>query len=197
MPGVSTCENFIGEKSGLEAFGSRHKGVVMSSKEAIYTFAVVTMSDKGARGEREDTSGAYLKETLQSIGYSLADYQVIPDNRKVIVETLVALVDNKGVDLIITTGGTGVSPTDVTPEAMDEVLEKDVPGMAEAMRSASLVKTSRAMLSRGRVGIRKESLIVNLPGSLKAARENLDVVLPVLVHALEKIKGETSDCGVV
>ncbi|PHR28278.1 MAG: molybdenum cofactor biosynthesis protein [Desulfotalea sp.] len=167
----------------------------MSSKEVTYSFAVVTMSDKGSRGERLDTSGAYLQETLIAEGYSLGHYQIIPDNRAVIVETLVGLVDDKGVDLIVTTGGTGVSPTDVTPEAMDDVLEKEVPGMAEAMRSASLLKTSRAMLSRGRVGIRKECLIINLPGSLKAARENLEVVLPVLVHALEKIKGETSDCG--
>lgn len=167
----------------------------MIGKDAVYTFAVVTMSDKGARGEREDTSGAYLQETLQAEGYSLCHYQVIPDSRAVIVKTLVDLVDNKGVDLIVTTGGTGVSPTDVTPEAMDDVLEREIPGMAEAMRSASLLKTSRAMLSRGRVGIRKECLLINLPGSLKAARENLEVVLPVLVHALEKIKGETSDCG--
>lgn len=167
----------------------------MSRKDVLYTFAVVTMSDKGARGEREDTSGAYLQETLQSEGYSPGHYQIIPDNRPVIVETLIGLVDDKGVDLIVTTGGTGVSPTDVTPEAMDEVFEREVPGMAEAMRSASLAKTSRAMLSRGRVGIRKECLIINLPGSLKAVRENFEVVLPVLVHALEKIKGETSDCG--
>lgn len=167
----------------------------MSSEAMKYSFAVVTMSDKGARGEREDTSGAYLQETLKAEGYSLAHYQIIPDKRKVIIDTLNMLVDDKGIDLIVTTGGTGVSPTDVTPEAMNEVLDKEVPGMAEAMRSASLAKTSRAMLSRGKVGIRKESLIINLPGSLKAARENLDVVLPVLVHALEKIKGETSDCG--
>ena len=169
----------------------------MSSTPDQYTFAVVTMSDKGARGEREDTSGAYLKETLIANGYVSVDYLVIPDRSEIIVDTLLELVDVKGVDLIVTTGGTGVSPTDVTPEAMDKVFEKDIPGMAEAMRSASLAKTSRAMLSRGRVGIRKESLIINLPGSLKASRENLDVVLPVLGHALEKIKGETSDCGVV
>lgn len=169
----------------------------MSNNTNDYSFAVITMSDKGARGEREDTSGAYLKETLVSEGFSLADYQIIPDIREVIVKTVRELVDEKAVDLIVTTGGTGVSPTDVTPEAMDEVIEKEIPGMAEAMRSASLLKTSRAMLSRGRVGIRKESLIINLPGSLKASRENLEVVLPVLVHALEKIQGETSDCGAV
>lgn len=169
----------------------------MSNNTNDYSFAVITMSDKGARGEREDTSGSYLKETLVSEGFSLADYQIIPDIREVIVKTVRELVDEKAVDLIVTTGGTGVSPTDVTPEAMDEVIEKEIPGMAEAMRSASLLKTSRAMLSRGRVGIRKESLIINLPGSLKASRENLEVVLPVLVHALEKIQGETSDCGAV
>lgn len=169
----------------------------MCNEKIQYSFAVVTMSDKGARGEREDTSGAYLQETLISEGYLRAHYQIIADNKVDIVKTLNMLVDDKGVDLIVTTGGTGVSPTDVTPEAMSDVIEKEVPGMAEAMRSASLAKTSRAMLSRGRVGIRKETLIINLPGSLKAARENLDVVLPVLVHALEKIKGETSDCGAV
>lgn len=163
----------------------------------VYTFAVLTMSDKGAKGEREDTSGAYLQEKLASEGYSLADYRVIPDSRQQIAGSLKMLVDEMGVDLIVTTGGTGVSPTDVTPEAMDEVIEREIPGMAEAMRSASLEKTSRAMLSRGRVGIRRQSLIINLPGSLKASRENLDVVLPVLTHALEKIQGEKSDCGAV
>jgi molybdopterin adenylyltransferase len=97
----------------------------------------------------------------------------------------------------VTTGGTGVSPSDVTPEAMIEILDKEIPGMAEAMRSASLLKTSRAMLSRGKAGIRGESLIINFPGSLKAVRENLEVVLSVIPHALEKIRGGTSDCGVV
>jgi molybdenum cofactor synthesis domain-containing protein len=97
--------------------------------------------------------------------------------------------------LIVTTGGTGVAPTDVTPEAMREVLEKEIPGMAEAMRQASLGKTPNAMLSRGKAGIRGSTLIVNLPGSLKAVRENLEVILPVLPHALEKIRGDQSDCG--
>ena len=162
-----------------------------------YSFAVVTMSDKGSRGEREDTSGAYLQERLASEGYILQSYQVIADNEQKIVECLIALVDEHKISLIVTTGGTGVSPTDITPEAMALVIEKEIPGMAEAMRSASLAKTSRAMLSRGKVGIRKESLIINLPGSLKAVKENLDVVLPVIPHALEKIRGGDSDCGVV
>ncbi len=160
-----------------------------------YGFAVLTMSDKGSRGEREDTSGAYLKETLKREGYSLQSYQVIPDEKLLIIDRLKVLADELRVPLIVTTGGTGVSPSDVTPEAMAEVLDQEIPGMAEAMRSASLLKTSRAMLSRGKVGIRKGSLIINLPGSLKAAKENLEVLLPVLSHALEKIRGEDGDCG--
>ncbi len=162
-----------------------------------YAFAVLTMSDKGSRGEREDTSGAYLQERLAQEGYILQSYQVIADNKQMIVETLIDLVDEQKIPLIVTTGGTGVSPSDITPEAMALVIEREIPGMAEAMRSASLLKTSRAMLSRGKVGIRKESLIINLPGSLKAVMENLDVVLPVIPHALEKIRGGESDCGVV
>ena len=161
-----------------------------------YAFAVVTMSDKGARGEREDTSGAYLQERLAQEGFELQSYKVIPDQKQVIIDHLKMLADTMSIPLIVTTGGTGVSPTDVTPEAMSEILDQELPGMAEAMRSASLLKTSRAMLSRGKAGIRKTSLIINMPGSLKAVKENLDVVLPVLRHALEKIGGETSDCGV-
>ncbi len=164
---------------------------------AKYSFAVLTMSDKGSRGEREDTSGAYLQEILSKEGYILESYQVIADDHQKIVDSLITLVDDKKISLIVTTGGTGVSPSDITPEAMSLVIDKEIPGMAEAMRSASLAKTSRAMLSRGKVGIRKESLIINLPGSLKAVRENLQVVLPVIPHALEKIRGDASDCGAV
>jgi molybdopterin adenylyltransferase len=161
------------------------------------SFAVLTMSDKGSVGEREDTSGAYLKETLQQEGYLLQDYRVIPDKEELIVENLLDLVDDKKIALIMTTGGTGLSPTDVTPEAMEKVLEKEIPGIAEAMRAASMLKTSRAMLSRGRAGLRGESLIINLPGSLKAVRENLAVVLDVLKHAMEKAQGGKGDCGAV
>lgn len=167
----------------------------MSPNKQKYTFAVLTLSDKGSRGEREDTSGAYIKEKLLAEGYDLKSYSIIPDQKQVIIDSLKDLVDKQKISLIVTTGGTGVSPTDVTPEAMTEVIEREIAGMAEAMRAASLLKTSRAMLSRGKVGIRRESLIINLPGSLKAARENLEVVLPVIVHALEKIMGSTSDCG--
>lgn len=162
-----------------------------------YSFAVLTMSDKGSRGEREDTSGQYLQEKLAEEGYGLQSYNVIPDNKQIIIDSLIRLVDDEKIALIVTTGGTGVSPSDITPEAMTSVIEREIPGMAEAMRTASLLKTSRAMLSRGKVGIRKESLIINLPGSLKAVKENLAVVLPVIRHALEKIRGGESDCGVV
>jgi molybdenum cofactor synthesis domain-containing protein len=160
-----------------------------------FSFAVVTLSDKGARGEREDTSGPWLVDRLGRDGFVLKSYTIIPDQIPVIVDTLIDLVDRQKVDLIITTGGTGVAPTDVTPEAMGQVIEKEVPGMAEAMRAASLLKTANAMLSRGRTGIRGRTLIVNLPGSLKAARENIEVILPALPHALEKIGGSTADCG--
>jgi molybdenum cofactor synthesis domain-containing protein len=169
----------------------------MTNNNHLYSFAVLTMSDKGSRGEREDTSGGYLRERLSQEGYVLCFYEIIPDNKQIIIDKLKDLADRQKVSLIVTTGGTGVSPSDVTPEAMSEILEKEIPGMAEAMRSASLLKTSRAMLSRGKVGIRGESLIINFPGSLKAVRENLEVVLPVIPHALEKIGGETSDCGAV
>lgn len=169
---------------------------MVDNKKKGYSFAVLTMSDKGSRGEREDTSGPYLKEKLTEEGYVLRSYNIIPDQKQAIIAHLKQFADDLKVDLIVTTGGTGVSPSDVTPEAMNEVLEQEIPGMAEAMRSASLLKTSRAMLSRGKVGIRGRSLIVNFPGSLKAVKENLEVILPVLPHALEKISGGTSDCGV-
>ena len=160
-----------------------------------FSFAVVTMSDKGSRGEREDSSGTLLQELLKAEGYALKAYTIVPDNQEIIVKTLLDLIDNRKIDLIVTTGGTGVAPSDVTPEAMLGVIEKDIPGMAEAMRAASLQKTPHAVLSRGRAGIRGKSLIINLPGSKKAARENIEVLLAALPHALDKIQGGTSDCG--
>ena len=160
-----------------------------------FTFAVITMSDSGARGQREDTSGAALKELLSAQGYRLCHYKVVPDRVDFIVEEVLKAIDEKGADLVLTTGGTGVSPTDVTPEAMNKIFEKEVPGIAEAMRSASLAITPKAVISRGRAGIRQQSLIINLPGSKKGALENIEVVLPALDHALEKIKGSTADCA--
>lgn len=159
------------------------------------TVAVVTLSDKGSQGLREDTSGAYLKEIMIEQGFELVSYEVLADRKALIVDSLIRLVEQKNVALILTTGGTGLSPTDVTPEAMAEVLELEIPGIAEAMRAASMLKTDRAMLSRGKAGTRKQTLIINFPGSRKAVVENLEVVLPVLEHALEKIQGGIGDCG--
>ncbi len=161
-----------------------------------FSFGVLTMSDKGSRGERQDTSGPYLVKTLADLGYREKAYSIIPDNIEAIQKTLISWVDDEKIDIIISTGGTGVAPTDVTPEAMTGVIEKEIPGMAEAMRAESLKKTPNAVLSRGKAGIRGNSLIINLPGSEKAARENIAVLLPALAHALDKIQGGTSDCGV-
>ncbi len=153
------------------------------------------MSDSGARGLREDTSGEALKLLFSENGYELCHYTIVPDRIEPIVAAVLEAIETRGADLVLTTGGTGVSPTDVTPEAMNLLFDKEVPGMAEAMRAASLAITTKAVISRGRAGIRGQSLIVNLPGSRKAALENISVLLPALEHALEKIKGSTSDCA--
>ncbi len=158
--------------------------------------AIVTMSDKGYRGEREDLSAGEIKKLLKDIPAKLAKYIMIPDEKNMIIDTLVNLCDNEKVDLIVTTGGTGVGLRDVTPEATKAVIEIEVPGMAEAMRAKSLEKTPRAMISRAVTGIRGATLIINLPGSPKGVRENFAVVVPAIKHTVEKIKGDSSDCAV-
>jgi len=156
---------------------------------------ILTMSDKGARGEREDLSGKVIMEMIRPLPAEVAAYEVIPDEIDIIGERLIEFTDKKGLDLILTTGGTGVSPRDNTPEATRAVLERELPGMAEAMRAESLRKTPYAMVSRAVCGMRGESLIINLPGSPRAVRENLAVVLPAINHTIEKIKGSTRDCA--
>jgi len=160
-----------------------------------YTGAVLTISDKGSRGEREDTSGPQLADMLSTHGFSVTARAMVPDNTERIREILLSWADREKIDLILTTGGTGVAPRDLTPEATSPLLDREIPGIAEAMRAASLAKTRNAILSRGLAGIRKQSLIINLPGSSKAARENLEVVLAALPHAIAKIKGDEDDCG--
>ena len=162
--------------------------------EVTYRVGILTLSDKGACGEGEDESGALLTELVSGLG-SVHRYQVIADDKGKIVMMLKSWVDDLALDLILTTGGTGLSPRDVTPQATAAVLDYQVPGMAEAMRASSLKKTSRAMLSRALVGVRQRTLIVNLPGSPKAVKENFEVLLPVLPHALAKIKGDPADCA--
>lgn len=157
---------------------------------------ILTLSDKGSRGERVDTSGPAIAQALGSERYEIAKTAIIPDEAAVIAETLKNWVDREGLALILTTGGTGVSPRDVTPQATRTMLDYEIPGMAEAMRTASLAKTPNAMLSRAVAGVRCATLIINLPGSPKGARENLEAVLPALPHALEKIAGDPSDCAV-
>jgi molybdenum cofactor synthesis domain-containing protein len=157
--------------------------------------AIITLSDKGSRGEREDESGRVIGEMIAGIGASAVHYEILPDEKSLIVDALTRLSDSCAIDLILTTGGTGVAPRDVTPEATRSVLDRELPGMGEAMRAESLKKTPHAMISRAVAGIRKHTLIVNLPGSPRAVRENLSVILPALPHAIEKIKGDPSDCG--
>jgi molybdopterin adenylyltransferase len=157
--------------------------------------AIITLSDKSSVGERVDESGMVIREMIGAIDASIVHYEILPDEKTRIVEALERLSDSGKVDLIITTGGTGVAPRDVTPEATHQVIERELPGMAEAMRAESLKKTPHAMISRAVVGIRKQTLIINLPGSPRAVRENLVVVLPALSHAIEKIKGDPAECG--
>jgi len=157
--------------------------------------AVITVSDKGSRGEREDLSGPEAVRLLEAQGIEVACTLVVADEPDEIKAALIECADRKGLDLIITTGGTGVTPRDVTPDATREVLEKEIPGMAEAMRRASMAKTPHAMISRALAGLRGKTLIINLPGSPKGVRENLAVVLPAIPHAVEKIQGSDTDCA--
>jgi len=159
-----------------------------------YRIGILTLSDKGANGKREDKSGPLLEELVTEWGH-VARYQVIADDLGTIVTLLTSWVDDLNLDLILTTGGTGLSPRDVTPQATAAVVDYQIPGMAEAMRASSIKITPRAMLSRALVGVRQQTLIINLPGSPKAAKENFAVLQPVLSHAMEKLKGDPTDCA--
>lgn len=159
----------------------------------MISVAILTLSDKGSKGEREDLSGPAIGEMLKGIGAEIKHYEILPDEKQMIKEKLIEF--SPKVDLILTTGGTGLSPRDVTPDATREVIDKEIPGIAEIMRSEGMKKTRRSMLSRAVAGVREQTLIVNLPGSPKAVKENLEVILDILSHAIEKIKGDSSDCA--
>lgn len=158
------------------------------------TFGVVCVSDRCSKGVCEDKSGPLISEMLSALGKT-EKYVLVPDEKEEIEKVLINLCDDVKVNVIFTTGGTGFSPRDITPEATKAVLEKDVPGIAEAIRQKSLEITEKAMLSRAVSGIRKNSLIINLPGSPKAVKEALEVVIPVLPHAVEVLSGNTLNCG--
>lgn len=156
---------------------------------------ILTISDKGARGEREDLSGRVIKEIVKKIDGEVKYYRIIPDEEETIQDELLKAVDKLHLDLILTTGGTGLGKRDVTPEATLAVIEKEVPGISEIIRSESFKKTNRAILSRGVAGIRKKSLIINLPGSPKGVKESLEIILKALPHGIEIIKGEITECA--
>ena len=157
--------------------------------------AILTMSDKGSKGERIDGTGPALRGELEGKGFIISYYKMIPDEIREIEKELIYLCDELKVDLILTNGGTGFSQRDVTPEATQNVIEKYVPGIGEAMRMKSLAITPKAMLSRSIAGIRGKTLIINLPGSPKAALENLGFVLPAIPHGIEILTGEASECA--
>lgn len=157
--------------------------------------AILTVSDKGSRGERIDRSGPALAAWLSERGAEVAATALVADDQPVIAAALRTWADAGEIDLILTTGGTGLSPRDVTPEATAEVLDRAIPGMAEAMRAASLARTPHAMLSRALCGVRRRTLIVNLPGSPAGAVENLGAVWPATPHAIAKLQGDPEDCA--
>jgi molybdenum cofactor synthesis domain-containing protein len=161
----------------------------------MYKVGIITISDKGASGIREDQSGPALKENLEKAGLMVSSMRVIPDDKNQIKATLIELCDKHNLDLLLTTGGTGLSPRDVTPEATIEVIEKEAPGFSEAIRILGLKSTPHSMISRGVSGMRGKTLIINLPGSPKGAREGLCAILPAIPHALAKLRGDPAECG--
>lgn len=168
--------------------GEDHGGNVMRA-------AVITSSDSGYAGEREDRSGPLICELLEANGYEVVHSIVLPDEREILAKEMARIADEGLAELILTTGGTGFSPRDCMPEATMDVAERAVPGIPEAMRAYSMTITSRAMLSRAAAGIRRSTLIINLPGSPKAVRESLEYILPALEHGLEILTGRASDCA--
>ncbi|CAA7600734.1 Probable molybdopterin binding domain protein [Acididesulfobacillus acetoxydans] len=161
----------------------------------MFRVGIITASDKGSRGEREDLSGAALRELVREIGAEVVEYAVLPDERTQLAATMRTWADELGLDLILTTGGTGFALRDVTPEATLEIADRIVPGIAEVMRAESLKATPKAMLSRAVSVLRKQTLIINMPGSPKAVRECWAAIAPALPHGIEILKGEAGECA--
>lgn len=161
----------------------------------MYRVGIITASDKGSTGERQDISGERIRTIVEEHGYAVSFYQVLPDEKEVLQDSMKQLCDECTVDLLLTTGGTGFSMRDVTPEATTAIAERMVPGIAEAIRAYSMAITKRAMLSRGVAAIRKSTLIVNLPGSPKAVEESLTYIIEEIKHGLQILKGEAFECA--
>ncbi len=167
----------------------------MSEERRIFKAAIITASDKGSRGEREDLSGPAIQEIIEPEGYVVTVYKVLPDDQETLENEMKRIADEKLADIIFTTGGTGFSLRDVTPEATIAVCDRLVPGIPEAMRAYSMTITPKGMLSRAAAGIRKQTLIVNMPGSPKAVKESLEYIIGPLRHGLEILLGEASECA--
>lgn len=167
----------------------------MSEERRIFKAAILTASDKGSRGERVDLSGPAIQEMIKPEGYTVTEYKIVPDDQETLESEMKRIADEGIADIIFTTGGTGFSMRDVTPEATIAVSDRLVPGIPEAMRAYSMTITNKAMLSRAAAGIRKQTLIVNMPGSPKAVKESLEFILPPLRHGLEILLGEASECA--
>ena len=161
---------------------------------AAIRIGIITASDRSSRGEREDKSGQLLKLLVETLPAEVIAYRILPDEKEIIKRSLLDMSERFLCDLIFTTGGTGLGPRDVTPEATREVIEKEIPGISEAIRKSSLKKTKFAVLSRAIAGVRGKTLIINLPGSPAAAQDAFNVLRPILNHAIELIRGEVTDC---
>lgn len=161
----------------------------------MFRVGILTASDKGAAGLREDLGAKLIEEIFSNLGWRVSSYKMVPDDQQTIARTLISMVDNEELDLILTTGGTGFSQRDVTPEATRSVIQREAPGICEAMRAAGFKNTPRAILSRAIAGIRYNTLIINLPGSPKGIRESLEAVIDVLPHGLEILTGKSGECG--
>ena len=163
--------------------------------DKTYKVSVITISDKCSRNEREDRSGKYLLEFFTEKAWEIREYKIIPDELDLISGTLKNICDEKICDLIITTGGTGFSPRDVTPEATKKIIERETPGISEYLRSEGQKKTPRALLSRGASGIRDRTLIINFPGSIKAVKENIEIIYKLMLHGLDILTSRDAECG--
>tara|TARA_B100002003_G_C13873792_1_gene427045 strand:- start:207 stop:704 length:498 start_codon:yes stop_codon:yes gene_type:complete len=162
----------------------------------MFNVGILTVSDKGSRGEREDLSSQAIMQALSPLNVNVAEQAIVPDEKDLIAQKLSSWANAGSVDLIVTTGGTGLAPRDVTPEATLSVIDKEVPGFGESMRAFGMAKVPTAMLSRALAGIRKRTLIINLPGSPKAVTEGLNTILPALPHAIKTLRGEVEDCAI-